>query len=274
MKIATFNVNWVNGRLPVLLRWLAETEPDVVCLQELKAPEEKFPEPALRQAGYGAVWHGQKSWNGVAILARGADPIETTRGLPGDPDDVHSRYIEAAVDGVLVASIYLPNGNPAPGPKFDYKLHWFDRLILRAAELLALDHPVVLAGDYNVMPTDLDVYAPERWRDDALFRPEVREAFDRLTAQGWLDALRTLHPGERIYTFWKFYRNAFARDAGLRIDHLLLSPSLAGRLVRAEVDSGVRGWEKTSDHAPTWIELADTKRSNDARPRSERSGND
>jgi exodeoxyribonuclease III len=274
MKIATFNVNGVNGRLPVLLRWLAETEPDVVCLQELKAPEEKFPEPALRQAGYGAVWHGQKSWNGVAILARGADPIETTRGLPGDPDDVHSRYIEAAVDGVLVASIYLPNGNPAPSPKFDYKLRWFDRLILRAAELLALDHPVVLAGDYNVMPTDLDVYAPERWRDDALFRPEVREAFDRLTAQGWLDALRTLHPGERIYTFWKFYRNAFARDAGLRIDHLLLSPSLAGRLVRAEVDSGVRGWEKASDHAPTWIELADTKRSNDARPRSERSGND
>jgi exodeoxyribonuclease III len=274
MKIATFNVNGVNGRLPVLLRWLAETEPDVVCLQELKAPEEKFPEPALRQAGYGAIWHGQKSWNGVAILARGADPIETTRGLPGDPDDVHSRYIEAAVDGVLVASIYLPNGNPAPSPKFDYKLRWFDRLILRAAELLALNHPVVLAGDYNVMPTDLDVYAPERWRDDALFRPEVREAFDRLTAQGWLDALRTLHPGERIYTFWKFYRNAFARDAGLRIDHLLLSPSLAGRLVRAEVDSGVRGWEKTSDHAPTWIELADTKRSNDARPRSERSGND
>jgi exodeoxyribonuclease-3 len=273
MKIATFNVNGVNGRLPVLLRWLAETEPDVVCLQELKAPEEKFPEPALRRAGYAAIWHGQKSWNGVAILARGADPIETTRGLPGDPDDIHSRYIEAAVNGILVACIYLPNGNPAPGPKFDYKLRWFDRLILRAAELLALDKPVVLAGDYNVMPTDLDVYAPERWQDDALFRPEVRAAFHRLTAQGWLDAVRTLHPDERIYTFWKFYRNAFARDAGLRIDHLLLSPPLAGRLVRAGVDSGVRGWEKASDHAPTWIELADAKKANTASPRSASGGN-
>jgi len=193
VKIATFNVNGVNGRLPVLLRWLQETTPDVVCLQELKAPQEKFPESALRQAGYGSIWHGQKSWNGVAILARGTDPIETSRGLPGDPDDIHSRYIEAAVDGVLVASIYLPNGNPAPGPKFDYKLRWFDRLISHAAELLTLDKPVVLAGDYNVMPTDLDVYAPERWRDDALFRPEIRAAFHRLTAQGWLDALRTLH---------------------------------------------------------------------------------
>jgi exodeoxyribonuclease III len=264
MKIATFNVNGVNGRLPVLLQWLAEAQPDIVCLQELKAPQEKFPAPALRQAGYGAIWHGQKSWNGVAILARGADPIETTRGLAGDPDDTHSRYIEAAVNGILVASIYLPNGNPAPGPKFDYKLRWFDRLISRAAELLALDKPVVLAGDYNVMPTDLDVYAPERWRDDALFRPEVRAAFHRLIAQGWVDAVRTLHPGERIYTFWDYFRNAFARDAGLRIDHLLLNPSFAGRLVRAEVDSGVRGWEKASDHAPTWIELADATRSDKA----------
>ena len=257
MKIATFNVNGVNGRLPVLLQWLAVAQPDIACLQELKAPQEKFPFPALREAGYGAVWHGQKSWNGVAILARGTDPIETTRGLPGAPDDAHSRYIEAAVNGILVASIYLPNGNPAPGPKFDYKLRWFDRLISRAAELLALDRPVVLAGDYNVMPTDLDVYAPERWRDDALFRPEVRAAFDCLVAQGWVDALRALHPGERVYTFWDYFRNAFARDAGLRIDHLLLSPSLAKRLTRAEVDSSVRGWERASDHAPTWIELAD-----------------
>jgi exodeoxyribonuclease III len=256
MKIATFNVNGVNGRLPVLLRWLAEANPDVVCLQELKAPQEKFPEAALRQAGYGAIWHGQKSRNGVAILARGADPIETTRGLLGDPNDTHSRYIEAAVNGVLVASIYLPNGNPAPGPRFDYKLQWFDRLISHAAELLALNKPVVLAGDYNVMPTDLDVYAPDRWRDDALFRPEVRSAFHRLIEQGWVDALRALHPGEHIYTFWDYFRNAFARDAGLRIDHLLLSPSFADRLLSAEVDSHVRGWEKASDHAPTWIELA------------------
>ena len=259
MKIATFNVNGVNGRLPVLLRWLAETQPDIVCLQELKAPEEKFPERAIREAGYGAVWHGQKSWNGVAILARGAALIETSRGLPGDPDDSHSRYIEAAIGGILVGCLYLPNGNPAPGPKFDYKLRWFERLIAHASELLALHRPVVLAGDYNVMPTDLDVYAPERWVDDALFRPEVRDAYRRLTAQGWLDALRELHPGERVYTFWKFFRNAYARDAGLRIDHLLLSPSLADRLVKAEVDRDVRGWEKASDHAPTWIELADAK---------------
>jgi exodeoxyribonuclease-3 len=260
MRIATYNINGMNARQPVLLRWLEQSRPDIVCLQELKAPQERFPQEELRALGYEAIWHGQKSWNGVAILARDIDPIETSRSLPGDPDDMHSRYIEAAVDGILVASIYLPNGNPAPGPKFDYKLRWFDRLISHAAELLALDKPVVLAGDYNVMPTDLDVYAPERWRDDALFRPEVRAAFHRLTAQGWIDALRELHPGERIYTFWDYFRNAFARDAGLRIDHLLLSPSLAARLVRAEVDSAVRGWEKASDHAPTRIELANERR--------------
>jgi len=259
MRISTYNVNGVNGRLPVLLRWLAETAPDVVCLQELKAPQEKFPEAAIRNAGYGAVWHGQKSWNGVAILARGAEPVETQRGLPDEPDDTHSLYIEAAVDGILVGCLYLPNGNPAPGPKFDYKLRWFERLIGHAAALLALGKPVVLAGDYNVMPTDLDVYAPERWRDDALFRPEVRGAYHRLVAQGWTDALRTLHPGERIYTFWDYFRNAYVRNAGLRIDHLLLSPSIAGRLLKAGVDRDVRGWEKTSDHAPTWIELADAK---------------
>jgi exodeoxyribonuclease-3 len=259
VKIATFNVNGVNGRLPVLLRWLDKTAPDIVCLQELKAPQEKFPEGAIREAGYRAIWHGQKSWNGVAILARGAVPIETRRALPDDPADSHSRYIEAAFDGLLIGCLYLPNGNPAPGPKFDYKLRWFERLIAHAAELLALNQPVVLAGDYNVMPTDLDVYAPERWHDDALFRPEVRDAFHRLTVQGWIDALRALHPNEKIYTFWKFFRNAYARNAGLRIDHLLVSPSLAGRLVAAEVDRDVRGWEKASDHAPTWIELADVK---------------
>jgi len=260
MKIATFNVNGVNGRLSVLLRWLAEAEPDVVCLQELKAPQEKFPGPALREAGYGAVWHGQKSWNGVAILARGADPVETRRGLPGDPNDSHSRYIEAAIDGVLVGCIYLPNGNPAPGPKFDYKLRWFERLMTHAEGLLATQAPVVLAGDYNVIPTDLDVYKPERWLDDALFRPEVRSAFARLLAQGWTDAVRKLHPHERVYTFWDYFRHAWPRNAGLRIDHLLLSPPVAGRLLAAGVDREVRGWEKASDHAPTWVEVTAIKR--------------
>jgi exodeoxyribonuclease-3 len=265
MKIATFNVNGINGRLDVLLRWLDEAQPDVACLQELKAPDEKFPIAAIRKLGYGAVWHGQKSWNGVAILARGCDPIETRRGLAGDPDDSHSRYIEAAVNGVLIGCLYLPNGNPAPGPKFDYKLKWFERLTAHAAGLLATGAPVILAGDYNVMPTDLDVYAPERWIDDALFRPEVREAYAKLVAQGWTDALRALHPDERIYTFWKYFRNAFARNAGLRIDHFLLSPSVAGRLTAAEVDRRVRGREHSSDHAPVWIELADKVRAETAR---------
>ena len=195
MKIATFNVNGINGRLPVLLRWLADAQPDVVCLQELKAASERFPEAAIREAGYGAIWHGQKSWNGVAILARGAEPIETRRGLPGDPDDTHSRYIEAAVNGVLIGCLYLPNGNPAPGPKFDYKLRWFERLTAHAAELLTTGAQVVLAGDYNVMPTELDVYKPERWLDDALFRPEVRAAFRELVAQGWTDASARAAPG-------------------------------------------------------------------------------
>jgi exodeoxyribonuclease-3 len=257
MKIATFNVNGINGRLSVLLRWLAEASPDIVCLQELKAPQDRFPSGAIHEAGYGAIWHGQKSWNGVAILARAYEPIETRRGLPGDPEDLHSRYIEAAIRGVIVGCLYLPNGNPAPGPKFDYKLRWFERLSRHAADLLAHQAPVILAGDYNVMPTDLDVYKPERWVDDALFRPEVRAAFRALAAQGWTDAVRALHPGEPIYTFWDYFRNAYARDAGLRIDHLLLSPQVAGRLVAAGVDREVRGWEKASDHAPTWIELAD-----------------
>jgi len=257
VKIATYNVNGVNGRLPVLLRWLATSKPDIACLQELKAPQEKFPEAAIREAGYGAVWHGQKSWNGVAILARGANPIETGRGLPGDPEDSQNRYIEATVNGITVGCLYLPNGNPAPGPKFAYKLRWFERLSAHAAELMSRRTPVVLAGDYNVMPTDLDVYAPERWVDDALFRPEVKAAFHRLTSQGWTDALRALHPGARIYTFWDYFRNAWPRNAGLRIDHILLNPAVADRLVAAGVDREVRGWEKTSDHAPAWIELSD-----------------
>jgi exodeoxyribonuclease III len=258
MKIATFNVNGISARLPALLRWLAETRPDVACLQELKAPQEKFPEAAIREAGYGPIWHGQKSWNGVAILARGQDPVENRRGLPGEADDIHSRYIEAHVGGVLVGCLYLPNGNPAPGPKFDYKLRWMERLTTHAAAILATKTPAVLAGDYNVIPTELDVYKPERWLDDALFRPEVRAAFARLVAQGWTDAVRKMHPNERVYTFWDYFRNAYGRDAGLRIDHLLLSPSIAARLVGAGVDREIRGWEKASDHAPTWVEIANS----------------
>jgi len=255
MRIATFNVNGIGSRLPALLQWLEETQPDVACLQELKAPQEKFPEMDIRAAGYSPIWHGQKSWNGVAILARGTEPQELQRGLPGDPDDEQSRYIEAAVNGILVVCLYLPNGNPAPGPKFDYKLRWFERLRLRAQELIDSKAPVVIAGDYNVMPTELDVYKPERWLDDALFRPETRAAYQRLLDQGWTDALRTMHPDEVIYTFWDYFRDAYGRNAGLRIDHLLLSPALAPKLKAAGVDRDVRGRPKPSDHAPTWVEL-------------------
>jgi len=246
MKIATFNVNGVNGRLDVLLRWLDEARPDVVCLQELKAPSNKFPRKELERAGYGAVWQGQKSWNGVAILARGQEPLETRRGLPGDQDDSQSRYLEAVIDGIIFCCLYLPNGNPVPGPKFQYKLDWFRRLHSYSAELLELGVPVALVGNFNVMPTDLDVYKPERWIDDALFRPEVKKAYADLVDQGWTDALRHLHPDDRIYTFWAYFRNAFARDAGLRIDHFLLSPDLADKLVRAQVDKHVRGWDHAS----------------------------
>jgi exodeoxyribonuclease III len=255
MKIATYNVNGINGRLPVLLRWLEESKPDVVCLQELKAPQEKFPQDAIRDAGYHAIWHGQKSWNGVAILSKNSPPKEIQRTLPGDPEDVQSRYIEADVEGVRVACLYLPNGNPAPGPKFDYKLEWFKRLSTHAQQLLSLQIPVVMTGDYNVMPTEIDVYKPERWVEDALFRPETRAAFQDLLSQGWTDALRKLYPDETIYTFWDYFRNAYQRNAGLRIDHFLLSPQIESRLQRAGVDRHVRGWEKTSDHAPVWIEL-------------------
>jgi len=257
MKIATYNVNGVNGRLPVLLQWLQEAKPDIVCLQELKAPQEKFPAAAIKELGYEAIWHGQKSWNGVAILSRVGKPQEISRTLPGDEEDTHSRYIEAAVKDIVIGCLYLPNGNPAPGPKFDYKLRWFERLIIHANELLASGSPVILTGDFNVMPTELDVYKPEKWVDDALFRPEVRAAFHRLVAQGWTDAIRKLYPEEKIYTFWDYFRNAYGRDAGLRIDHFLLSPQLAPRLEAAGVDKHVRGWEKTSDHAPVWITLQD-----------------
>ena len=255
MKIATYNVNGVNGRLPVLLRWLEETQPDVVCLQELKAPQEKFPEIAIKEAGYHAIWHGQKSWNGVAILARNKEIKELRRGLDGDPDDLHSRYIEAMVDGIVIGCLYLPNGNPAPGPKLDYKMLWFERLTAHAEQLLAYNLPTVLVGDYNVMPTELDVYKPERWVDDALFRPEVRAAFKKLLGQGWTDAIRKLYPDQKIYTFYDYFRNAYGRDAGLRIDHFLLSPQLDALLTDGGVDRHVRGWEKTSDHCPVWITL-------------------
>ncbi len=255
MKIATYNVNGVNGRLPVLLQWLKESAPDIVCLQELKAPEEKFPLQAIQDAGYHAIWHGQKSWNGVAILSRHGIPKEVTRVLPGDPEDLHSRYIEAEVEGITLGCLYLPNGNPAPGPKFDYKLKWFERFTLHAAELFASGKPVVLAGDYNVIPTGKDVYKPERWVNDALFLPETRTAFEGLLSQGWTDALRKLYPDETIYTFWDYFRDAFGRNAGLRIDHFLLNPLTEKRLTAAGVDKYVRGWEKSSDHAPVWIEL-------------------
>jgi exodeoxyribonuclease-3 len=257
MRIVTYNVNGITARLPNLLRWLAATTPDIVCLQELKAPQERFPEAAIREAGYGVIWHGQKSWNGVAILARGAEPVEIRRTLPGDAEDVHSRYIEARVGGVVVGCLYLPNGNPAPGPKYDYKLGWLERFIEHAAALVAHAGPVILAGDYNVIPTARDVYKPERWVDDALFRVEVREAFARLLKQGWTDAIRARHPTAQIYTFWDYFRNAYGRDAGLRIDHLLLNPAVRERLVDAGVDRDVRGWEKASDHAPTWVTLQD-----------------
>jgi exodeoxyribonuclease III len=257
MKLATYNVNGINGRLPVLLRWPEQSEPDVVCLQELKAPQDRFPEDAIHTAGYSAIWHGQKSWNGVAILARGQQREEARRGLPGGPNDSHSRYIETIVNGTRIGCLYLPNGNPAPGPKFDYKLEWFERLTKYAKGLVALDEPIVLAGDYNVIPTELDAYKSERWVDDALFFPESRAAYQKLLAQGWTDALRKLHPQEAIYTFWDYFRNAYARNAGIRIDHFLLNAQADKMLVAGGVEREVRGWEKTSDHAPTWITLAE-----------------
>ena len=257
MKIATFNINNVNRRLANLLDWLQAAEPDVVCLQELKATDAAFPADALRAAGYEAVWVGQRTWNGVAILARDAEPLVTQYSLPGDPADDQSRYIEAAVRGVLVGCLYLPNGNPQPGPKFDYKLSWFERFIGHAQSLFDSGRPVVLAGDYNVVPTDFDIYDPKSWKKDALLQPAPRAAYQRLLAQGWTDSLRKMHPDERIYTFWDYFRNHWARNAGLRIDHLLLNKTLAPRLRAASVDRWVRGEPHASDHAPTWVELAD-----------------
>lgn len=255
MKIATYNVNGINGRLANLLEWLDRATPDIVCLQELKSPDAGFPAAALDAAGYGAVWHGQPRWNGVAILARGATPVETRRGLPGDPDPAQSRYIEAAVAGVLVGCLYLPNGNPWPGPKFDYKLAWFDAFAAHAAGLFASGLPVVLAGDYNVVPTDFDIYRPGALAGNALIQPEPRAAYAALLAQGWTDALRHLHPDTPTFTFWDYFRDAFARDAGMRLDHLLLSASVAARLTAAGVDRDARAAPRSSDHAPAWITM-------------------
>ena len=257
MKIATFNVNGITARLPRLLEWLEETSPDVACLQELKTSDETFPAAAINAAGYSAVWHGQKGFNGVAVLAKGGNLAERRRGLPGDPDDTHSRYLEASAHGLIVASIYLPNGNPQPGPKFDYKLAWFERLIEHAATLIDSAESVLLIGDYNVVATDgiADIYSPTSWKNDALLQPETRDAYRRLLAQGWTDAIHHLHPDKAIYTFWDFFRNRFARDAGLRIDHLLLNAPAAKRLQQAGVDKAARAKEKPSDHAPTWVVL-------------------
>ncbi len=255
LRIASYNINGITSRLPVLLGWLAEFAPDVACLQELKCTDQAFPVAAIADAGYQAIWHGQQRWNGVAILSRVGAPVETRRGLPGDPDPAQSRYLEAAVAGVLIGNLYLPNGNPKPGPKFDYKLAWMDRLAEHARGLIDAAVPAMLIGDYNVIPTDRDVYKPERWAKDALFAAEAKERFAALVGQGWTDALRHLHPDERIYTFWPYWRQSFERDAGIRIDHALLSPELAPRLIAAGVDRTPRALEKTSDHAPVWVDL-------------------
>lgn len=255
MKIATYNVNGISSRLPVLLRWLEETQPDIACLQELKAPDEKFPLEAINEAGYNAIWHGQKSWNGVAILAKGLEIKETGRGLAGDDEDLQSRYIQADINGIRVGCLYLPNGNPAPGPKFDYKLGWFKRFAAHAQTLVAQDMPTVLLGDYNVIPDNLDAYKPERWVEDALFRPETRQAFEQLLSQGWTDALRKLYPNEVIYTFFDYFRNAYGRNAGIRIDHFLVNAKMEELLLDVKVDKHVRGWEKTSDHCPVWMTI-------------------
>jgi exodeoxyribonuclease III len=255
LKIASYNINGINRRLQVLLRWLEESRPDIACLQELKCTDEAFPAGDIEALGYSAIWHGQKSWNGVAILSRVGEPVETSRRLPVDPDPSQSRYIEAAVCGILVGNLYAPNGNPWPGPKFDYKLAWLDRLSEHARVLLDSGLPAMLIGDFNVIPTELDVYKPERWAKDALFSPQARVKFAELVAQGWTDVVRHLFPDERVYTFWHYWRRSFERNAGIRIDHALLSPALAPKLKAAGVDIAPRGWEGTSDHAPMWIEV-------------------
>jgi exodeoxyribonuclease-3 len=255
MRIASFNINGTKARLPRLIEWLTETQPDVACLQEIKTQDEGFPIKDIEEAGYGAIWHGQKGFNGVAILARGATPAEVTRSLAGEPEDEHSRYIEADVNGVRVASIYLPNGNPVPGPKFDYKIRWMARLRARAAQIWAEEVPAVLAGDYNVIPFDRDVWKPAAMASDALMQPESRSAYKTLLGDGWTDALASRHPNGGVWTYWDYQMNAWPRDAGFRIDHLLLSPAAADRLIDAQVDKEHRGREKASDHAPTWVRL-------------------
>ncbi|MEO7050805.1 MAG: exodeoxyribonuclease III [Rhodanobacter sp.] len=256
LKLATFNINGIHSRLPRLLEWLAREKPDIVALQELKATDQAFPADVLEAAGYGSIWHGQKSWNGVALLGRDTAPVESRRGLPGDPTDKQSRYIEAAIHGIVVGGLYLPNGNPQPGPKFEYKLAWMERLQRHAKALVGLPHPVVLMGDFNVIPTDEDVYDPKSFRKNALLQPQSRRAYEQLLAQGWTDALRQMFGDQRIYTFWDYFRQHAERDRGLRIDHLLLNPVLAKSLKTAGVDRWVRLREKSSDHAPTWIEVA------------------
>ncbi|MGE0851882.1 MAG: exodeoxyribonuclease III [Hyphomicrobiaceae bacterium] len=272
MKIATFNINNVNRRLPNLLQWLAKAEPDVVCLQELKCTDAEFPAEAIREAGYYPVWKGQRTWNGVAILSRASEPVVTRTSLPGDPSDDQSRYIEAAIGGILVGSIYLPNGNPQPGPKFDYKLAWLRRLQAHARKLLKENVPAVLAGDYNVAPTEMDIYPTTSWDDDALVQPQSRAAYAKLLSQGWTDALRAQYPDERIYTFWHYLRNRWQRNAGLRLDHLLLSPALENRLKSAGVDRDVRGRPGASDHAPTWVVLTGKGRDRSGRGRTGKAG--
>lgn len=255
MKIATYNVNGVNGRLPVLLKWLKEAQPDIVCLQELKAPQERFPIQEINDAGYQAIWHGQKSWNGVAILTRGLDITEVQNYLPGDPEDLQSRYIEAIIDQMVICCLYLPNGNPYPGPKFDYKLSWIKRLQKRTNQLIKMELPAIVIGDFNIIPEPMDVYKPERWENDALYRTEVRKAYRELLAKGWHDSIRELFPEDTVYTFWDYLYKAYERNAGIRLDHILLSPYLISSLQSGGVDSHVRGWEKSSDHAPVWIEI-------------------
>ncbi|MGN8258478.1 exodeoxyribonuclease III [Pseudomonas sp. SMSB3] len=260
LKIATFNINGIRSRLPALLAWLEREQPDIACLQELKAPDTQFPRAEIEAAGYGCLWQGQPSWNGVAILARDSEPLEVRRGLPGMEDDTQSRYLEAAVHGLLVGCLYLPNGNPQPGSKFAYKLRWFDCLLEHAKTLQGSGHPTVLTGDFNVVPTDQDIYNTRSWLKDALLQPESRERYQQLLAQGWVDAIRHLHPDEQVYTFWDYFRKHWERNAGLRIDHLLLNPELAPYLKRAGVDAWVRNEAKASDHAPAWIEVGGRKR--------------
>lgn len=255
MKIATYNVNGINGRLPVLLKWLHEAQPDIVCLQELKAPQDKFPIQEIIKAGYNTVWKGQKQWNGVAILTKDLEITEVQSSLPGDDQDLQSRYLEVIIDQMVICCLYVPNGNPYPGPKYDYKEQWLKRLKKRSREFISMELPAIIIGDFNIIPTEKDAYKPEKWKNDALFTPEVRKVYQYFLKAGWTDSLRAIYPDETIYTFWDYLFKAYQRNAGLRLDHILLSPYLKASLVNAGVDQHVRGWEKSSDHAPVWIEI-------------------